>query len=275
MHTRFMAKRYIALARIFIASFGCAGVGWGLVNLPNFGRQASMEYVARHIIRGESYKIEALKQLIPVMEAAENAAICRPAALWSAAIVRLRMFEESEKSSQQIKLLDHSMRLSLSCSPAEPFLWLALYSAESAQNGFKPEYLKYLRMSYQLGPNEGWIILKRNSIALRDFDWLPADLAADAINEFVALLNNELYSQAVDIFSGAAWWVQQAIVPHLADLPQRIRESFARAIYEKGLDIIIPGVSPPSSKPRWSNGFMEPHEGVGGARTVPVRVTLD
>lgn len=217
-----------------------------------------MEYVARKIIRGEPYKIEVLTRQMPVVEAAENSTTCRPIALWSAAIVRLRMVEEASGNgagkpidAQQMRLLDNSIRRSLSCSPAEPFLWLALYWAERAQNGFKPEYLKYLRMSYQHGPNEGWVILKRNSIALVEFDRLPADLAGDVINEFVALLKNQLYQQAVENFSRSEWWVQDAILPHLASLPQRIRETFAKAVYDQGLNVTIPGVNPPNSKPLW------------------------
>ena len=197
----FSTGRYIGLARIFIAGLGCAAVTWGLATWPIFWREASMEYIARHIIRGEPYQIEVLAGQMPVVEAAENSTTCRPIALWSAAIVRLRIVDEAGRNgagkpvyAQQMKSLENSIRRSLSCSPAEPFLWLTLYWVERAQNGFKPEYLKYLRISYDLGPNEGWIILKRNPIALADFERLPADLAADAINEFVALLNNESLS---------------------------------------------------------------------------------
>jgi hypothetical protein len=256
--TSFTAERYIVLTRIFVAGLGCAAVIWGLATLPIFWRQASMEYVAHKIISGEPYKIDVLMRQIPVMDAVENSTNCRPIALWSAAIVRLRMVEEAGRNNagkpgdpQQIKLLDNWIRRSLSCSPAEPFLWLALYWAERAQNGFKLEHYKYLKMSYQLGPNEGWIILKRNPIALADFDRLPADLAAHATNEFVALLNNELYQQAVENFSRSEWWVQDAILPHLAPLPQRVRETFARAVYDRGLDVSIPGVKTPNSKPPW------------------------
>ena len=117
----------------------------------------------------------------------------------------------------------------------------------STQNRFKPEYLKYLMLSYQLGRNEAWVALKRNPVALTDFERLPPDVAKDAIDEFLALINNELYQQAVEILAGRL--AAGTVIPHLATLPHRNREAFARAVYNRGLDVKIPGIEPPNSKP--------------------------
>ena len=135
-----------------------------------------MEHVAQHIIRGEPYRIEVLKRQLPAIEAAENSPTCRPIALWSAAIIRLRMFEQARLDGQgtpndlsRTETLENSIRRSLSCSAAEPFLWLALYGLESRQSGFEPKDPRYLRMSYKLGPNEGWISVKRNPASFADY----------------------------------------------------------------------------------------------------------
>ena len=76
---------------------------------PIFWRQASIEYVARHIIRGEPYKIEVLMRQIPAVEAEENSTFCRPIALWSAAIIRLRIVEQasSNKEGKPIDAASH------------------------------------------------------------------------------------------------------------------------------------------------------------------------
>jgi hypothetical protein len=246
----------VVAARIFIAIFGGAAIAWGLATIPSFWRQASIEYVAHHIISGEPYKIEVLLQQMPAVEAAENSTSCRPIALWSAAIIRLRMVEQAGSNEEGkpidaagMKKLDNSIRRSLSCSAAEPFLWLILYWVESTQNRFKYEYSEYLRMSYQLGPNEGWVAIKRNPVAFANYEGLPPDLTTNAISEFLALINSEFYEQAVDIFSGPAWRLRDAILPHLATLPHRRRKAFARAVYTRGLDVKIPGIEPPNSKP--------------------------
>ena len=96
-------------------------------------------------------------------------------------------------------------------------------------------------MSYQLGPNEGWIALKRNPLMFAEYKKLPPDLETNAVTELVALVNSQFYQPAADIFSGPAWPVRNAIVQQLATLPPRRREDFARIVYKRDIDVRIPG----------------------------------
>jgi hypothetical protein len=245
---------YDLIARCFLIIIGCIAAWWGIVGFSVFWEQSSTERIASRVIAGEPFKGATLARQLPTIESIERAAYCRPSALRSAAIIRLRMVEvaasanDHKHADEDVKSLGNVIRNSLSCSPADPFLWLVLYWVEGAQNGFKPEYLQ---MSYDLGPNEGWVALKRNPVAFADYEKLSPDLAMRAINEFLALIKNEFYQQAVDILSGPAWRVRDALLPRLAFLPLRDREGFARIVYNQGLNVSIPGVEPPDSKPRW------------------------
>ena len=117
------------------------------------------------------------------------------------------------------------IRSSLSCAPADPFLWLALYSVEVTENGFKPDYLKYLRLSYRLGPQEGWIALKRNPLAFAVFQQLPPDLGENAVNEFVAmLLESRFIDQAAEILIGPAWPERELILSQVAQHSRNDRQ---------------------------------------------------
>jgi hypothetical protein len=245
----------ILIARCFLFIIGGIATWWGIVGFSVFWQQSSVERMANQIIAGQPFRGAALTQRLPVIETIERAAWCRPAALRGAAIIRLRMVEaaastgDHKPADKDLTLLGEAIRRSLSCLPADPFLWLVLYWVESTQNGFKPEYLNYLRMSYQLGPNEGWIAFKRSPIAFANFALLPPDLATDAVNEFLGLIKSELYGQAIEIFSGPAWQARETILPHLATLPRRNREAFARVVSDRGIAISIPGVDPPKSHP--------------------------
>lgn len=192
---------------------------------------------------------------MPAIEAAENSLNCRPIALWSAAIIRLRMVELARGNEEgrpidetAINNLNNSIRGSLSCSAAEPFLWLVLYRVESSQNKLKHGYSKYLKSSYQLGPNEGWIAIKRNPVAFADYESLSSDLTTRTISEFLAVINSKFDQEAADIFSGPGWPFRDAIISRLATLPIRNREAFARAVYIRGVDVKIPGIEPPYPK---------------------------
>ena len=257
MSTKLIDRRppyYFLTARCFLSILGAFAIWWGSTGFSIFWQQSSLERLAYRILDGQSFKEPILAQQLPIIENIEKAAWCQPAALRSAAIIRLRMFEAgrpvgNDKHADDLRSLGNAIRRSLSCLPADPFLWLVLYGVESTQNATRPENLNYLRMSYQLGPNEGWIIVRRNPVAFVNFAALPADIAADAINEFLALVKSDMYQEAMEIFSGPAWQARDTILPHLATLPRRNREVFARVASDRGLGLAIPGIESPKTRP--------------------------
>ena len=135
------------------------------------------------------------------------------------------------------RLAVEAIRNSLACSPADPFLWLVLYALEpSAQLG-------YLSASYRLGPNEGWIAVKRNPVAFDAFDELPEDLRGRVVQEFVRLLEIDLYDAAVKIFVGAAWDKRELILSKMDRLPLRTRQMFADGLAAGDYDVTVPGTT--------------------------------
>ena len=253
------AARNVVLTRIFVAAVGCMAVMWGLVTLPIFWRQSTLERTAQWIIKGASYKPEALAGVVPVIEAMEKTTVCAATALRSAAIIRLRIAElgqsgNAEEKSDTLNAAANSVRDSLSCSPANSFLWLALYWLDTAQHGYRPEDLKYLRLSYLLGPNEGWIALKRNAITFAMLqsspDWcdqrvcILSNFSESAINEFVRLVTSGFYEEAVEVFTGPAWPEREAILPHLAGISEPDRRRFLDILHRRGYDVNVPDDAP-------------------------------
>ncbi len=247
--------RYARLIRIFVIVLGCLAVTWGLAVFPAFWRESPIERTARWIIAGKPYRIEALLGQLSVVDEARNFVYCHPVALRTAAIIRLRLMDEAisakeqQKIESQIDSLVDSIRSSLSCSPADPFLWLILYWAESTQNGFRPDDIKYLRMSYRLGPNEGWIGLKRNPITFAVSEKISGDLTEYAINEFIGLLKTGFYEQTVQIFTGPAWGMHEQLLLRLQNVSERHRRIFANILYTKGYDVAVPGIERQGSRP--------------------------
>ena len=138
-------------------------------------------------------------------------------------------------------------RTALACAPANSFAWLILFWLDAAKHGLRPDNLTYLRLSYALSPNEEWIALWRNRLALAVFPQLPADLADDAINEFIELVHTgQLFQQTATLFARAVPTVQKRIVTQLNTLQSIQREAFARALRDNGVDVDIPGVAKPT-----------------------------
>jgi hypothetical protein len=150
---------------------------------------------------------------------------------------------------EQLKSLGNVIRSSLSCSPADPFLWLAFYWVESTKNGFRSDYVKHLKVSYETGPSEGWIALKRNPITFTLSEALPDNLAKYAINEFVGLVQMGFYEQAAEILTGPAWRLRQQLLSRLQNIEERHRRAFADILYKKGYDVAVPGIERQGSRP--------------------------
>jgi hypothetical protein len=238
---------YILLARSFLVILGCIAVWWGVIGLPVYQQDSLIEQIASQIIAGDRFKVETLAQQLPIIDSIKRSAYCRPAALRSATIIQLRMLEVAASANDHqhldpFKSFDNVIRSSLSCAPADPFLWLALYSVEITENGFKPDYLKYLRVSYQLGPNEGWIALKRNPLAFAQFQQLSPDLGENAVNEFVTLLESHFHQEAAEILIGPAWPERELILSHLTRVADIDRQLFANALSGRGYDLNVPGI---------------------------------
>jgi hypothetical protein len=128
-----------------------------------------------------------------------------------------------------------AIRQSLACSPADPIFWLALYALEPSAP------LNYLTASYRLGPNEGWIALKRNSVAFANFDELPADLRRMVVQEFLRIVEMGTFADAIKIFLGPAWDNRELILSQMDQVPLPQRQEFQAALTMAGYDVLVPG----------------------------------
>jgi hypothetical protein len=188
---------------------------------------------------------------------------CHPAALRGAAIIRLRIFERlkdsQERSAEQPKVAE-VIRNSLSCAPADAFLWLALYSVAVSERGLNSESLNALRESYRVGPHEGWIAVKRSRAVIASFRELRSDLQEAAIKEFTELVHDDaFYGAAAEILIGPGWPARDLILPHLAQLSESRRARFFAALSERGY-VLVPGVGlEPADSHRFAPQIRVPH----------------
>jgi hypothetical protein len=230
------------------AAIAVTAVAWGMSTLPVFWHDAPLARVAARVVENETFKSEALVALLPAVDAVEQARRCRAPALHSAAVIRLAAAADVLDGAERTRIdgslaaLREAARASLGCSPDDAFVWLTLFWVENTIDGFSEDHLAYLRMSYITGPNEGWIALKRNRVAIALFDALTPDLKEFAINEFVHLIESGFMSQAVSIFLGPGWHNKDVLLPRLEPIALERRQAFARAIANEGFDVEVPGI---------------------------------
>jgi hypothetical protein len=241
------------LVRAFVFLLGVGAIAWGGSSFPLFWQQRSLSQIASELLRGDTFKIQTLVDEARGAEKAKQSSFCSPTYLHDVVVLRLAILSEAMTARNQKLIetgydsLSYSTRSALSCAPSDSFAWLCLFWVDAAKHGFRPENANYLRLSYASGPNEGWIALRRNRLAIALFQHLPADLSTDAVNEFIRLLDTgSLYPETVAIFASATPAVQRLLVEHLKSAKSVPRQIFATTLRDNGINIDIPGVDRPS-----------------------------
>jgi hypothetical protein len=241
----------------FTLLLGTVAIFWAANVLPSAWTYGNLNRIADHVIAGDRFKPNALVEFATTAEEAANRdPLCNAATQRAAAIIHLRLLELDFEDAEQEEAIDPrldalrvSIRRALSCSPADPFLWLVLYWVEMNRDGFRAHDVDYLQMSYALGPNEGWIALKRNGLVLAVFDQLPAKLRDKVVAEFANLLNSGFEGELVAILTGPGWKFRGRLLAKLKDVREDYRTDFAKALYHGGYDVVIPGVKLPDARP--------------------------
>lgn len=229
------------LARGFLAVAACSSVAWGATTLPDFVDQTRLDGASDLILRNVPVSDAELGDLAPLLSRAAARTDCMPAIERSAAVIRLRFAENALVSGGRVDTrmgeLDASVRKSLGCAPADPYLWAVLFWLRNIRQGLSDANFDLLRMSYRLGPNEGWIVVKRSAMALAMFDALPPDLSDAVVAEFARLVKTELYTEAIDLLKGPGWVHRGRLLAGLATVPQRNVDVLTRTMADIGYDL--------------------------------------
>jgi hypothetical protein len=251
-------RRWRAIAaRIATVSLGLSAVGWGSFVAPVAWRQASMAPLGTKIVAGERFKAGILEEYIEGAKPDGRDGLCHPITLRTLAIVRLRLAEEAITDGDR-NLIDQTqsagesaIRSSLSCTPTDPFLWFALFWIQNSNRGLQENNFRSLRMSYRVGPNEGWLSIRRNRIAIAVYPTLPDDLKQAASDEFVQLVRSDLITDAADILVGPGRPVSNMLLTRLQGVDEGKLRFLSKLLAGKGIDDAIPGLDTSSRLSRY------------------------
>jgi hypothetical protein len=242
--------------RCCLAAVALGSIAWGVFCFPIFADQVRLDSAKDALLREIPLSDAELVELEPLLERAASRSYCVPAVDRSAAIVRLRLLDnafiagQGELIDTKMADLNSAIVRSLGCAPSDPYLWLVLFWLRNNQTGFSPKNLDLLRMSYRLGPNEAWIISKRNHIALAMFDALPPDLATEAVGEFSRLVKSELYGEAVTLLKGPGWPHRDRLLAGLAAVPKQNVDILVKGMSDAGYELEGYGRDPAGGRKR-------------------------
>jgi hypothetical protein len=227
---------------------GLVGLGWGALTLPGFWYQFPADQVTSRILRNETFPLARLQDQMQAFAQRPQRLGCNAAAAHDTAVMSLSVLQQSFAAASaeidsRIEASRRAVVAGLSCLPGDAYLWFALFQIENLQSGFNPANLGHLAMSYQVGPNEGWIAIPRNKAGFAIFPALTDELKGRVLDEFALLLQSELYNEVVDIFLGVALPYRDAVLKRLQGVPQPNRQRLAFILARMGIDGHIPGAN--------------------------------
>jgi hypothetical protein len=243
----------VDLARGLIAMLGLGAVVWASSVALFFRWEAPFAQAAAQILAGDVFNTDALKDLDARLEQSSF----RSLVLDKLVIVRLRIVENALSGAKEAKegsvsALDSSIRDALANTPVDPFLWLTLTWLDKVRGGVSRVHFRDLEMSYLVGPNEGWIALKRNPFTLGFGSTLPNDLMERSAIEFAGLVRSGFHEEASEILIGPGWHLRETLLQRLRDVPEAARRDFAKKLSEKGVEnATVPGIEPFNERARF------------------------
>lgn len=236
-----IAQPRFGAVRVLTAVVGICSIAWSIYSSIACPAESLLRDSAERILSGEIFSPEQLNGLESKLDAISKVSP-GALALSNAVVLRSRLLESELKShnsdlaSSALVDLEAAVAAALAEAPANSFLWLANYWVHELRVDMPDDRVEYLRMSYWLAPNDAWVAIKRNPLALATFSSLPAELQERALSEFARTVRSGLFVEAADILIGPGWPIQEKLLSRLAEIKESARRNFAKELKSRGLD---------------------------------------
>jgi hypothetical protein len=224
--------------RIVVALVGFSAIAWAVCVSSIVRLDSYVVKTAARVISGSSFGKDAWDSIELRFKDVSDQSI-KPSSLKGLMIIHLRDVETrlAREPRQQVQPqlfeLAGLTKDALRNTPTDGFLWLTLCWISEQVDESAEHRWRFLRSSYRMSPNEGWIGLKRNPFALGRFAVLPGDLAEDAVQELMHLVRSRLHSEVADIIAGPGSPARKQVMDRLRTLDQADRIILAGILSRK------------------------------------------
>lgn len=225
---------------------GLFGVFWSAITLPSSWSAGLVMDLATRILANDRFKPSLLDDVTTAIKVSPKPFLERASLIRAKTLVQLRIAEDAMMQNDNPERTEGEARetliSSLSYSASDPFLWLMLYSFETNRGGFDVRSVRFLQRSYEVGPREGWISLRRNRIALAIFPVLDTAMQDQVSTEFAAIVDANFIQVAARLLSDGALAYGDHLFPALETADLLARERLAIRLRTDGIKAEIPGV---------------------------------
>jgi hypothetical protein len=224
---------------------GISAIVWAVHVFPLFRAEALLGDLAWSAITGEDFGDAQLGTIRGAVEEATTTGLDSPNNT-SIAMIRLFLVDRGLKAGKgspaDIVQLETAVGDALAEAPTNSFTWLIADWLRRRKGGAMADDMTMLRMSYQTGPNEGWVAVKRNPVAVSRLSSLPGGLVDITLAEFAKMVGAGLFQEAAGVLADADPAVRERLLATLVDIDEDNRRQFARVLVSKDIQANVPGV---------------------------------
>jgi hypothetical protein len=235
----------------------CAFALWWAARALTIDREvAPLTRLADRVLNGEAFSLEALTSVLPQVEQIRQLPRCAAGNRWPAVVIQTRILEgataagDGALAARMLARLGDDTRDLLACSPHDAYAWFARFQVRTYENGFRDADLPLLEKSIELGPREGWLILKRLQIMVDVADALPPGLRDRIPHDFAALAANPNYAEhVVEILGELPFERRQLLLDALVDIPEERRANLKWRLGRRLIQGEVPGLATVEPRP--------------------------
>ena len=155
-------------------------------------------------------------------------------ALATADLAIYESFKSEGKGDEAYAALSRAqanLRKALKRAPGEANLWYLLAEARARSRGVDKKTVEYLRLSYLIGPREGWVAHRRLKFSLLLWPLLPKDTRAMVYREIRSLWSKHVYRRELArIYLQASESGQKAMLAGIEKMGENEKVRFLKLV---------------------------------------------
>jgi hypothetical protein len=214
---------------------GCLGLAWGAFVLPRSELADDFRDIEDRLLHFETFSQPSLTRTIDSGNSQDLSA-CDTHSQRAILLMEMSLAESALRSGtvaefdRRTHSLETRSKRTLSCAPRQSFVWLLAFQLEVLQGVLDEHSFDLLAMSYETSPNEAWISIRRNLVAMPLVLVAPEPTRQKIINEFQLLMRNGFFDVAARAYLGAPEAARSLLQKQIEQFDGSMQKAFSDAL---------------------------------------------
>jgi hypothetical protein len=224
------AFSFLALRGLIII-IGCLGLAWAVPDLAVSAVSDDFRDLEARLLQFESVKPETAARLL--RSAADKAlSPCDMHAQRALQLMEVRLADIELRSGaaqdfdRHMTAIRYRSKQMLSCTPRDSLAWLLLFGLEIEYGNLTANAFDLLEMSYETSPNEGWLGLRRVTVAIPVLPAARYPLQQKILTEFEGLIRSRLIEIPAHLYSSVSEPIRVLLQSRIDGLDANTRKRF-------------------------------------------------